>query len=419
VRSNTRSVYIDDTDHTLIERHPEIDELATAIEQRRIELGKTSGFERLYARVTKLYFGGMAQHFADLRPHLRPGARLAYVVGDQASYLQVMIRTGQLLAKIADDLGYSVESIDLFRTRLATATKEQLREEVLILKWKGKSTMSPKKKIAGDASEGKANKYSEIIQLIFDRNYSENATEVSFSRDDIEEAANKLGMKIKNLGDVIYSFRYRTQLPISVTNKAPTGREWSIKPAGSAKYKFVAVTIGSSIISPRRELAITRIPDSTPSIINSYALNDEQALLAKLRYNRLIDTFTGTTCYSLQNHLRTQTAEMGQVETDEVYVGVDKRGAQYVYPVQAKGGTDKINLVQIEQDAAMCKSKFASLICKPIAAQFIEAGKIALFMFESDRFGEIKLIAERHYELTTDGIDVEELSNYASRPDQY
>ncbi len=112
-------------------------EIADAIERRRLELGKTSGFERMYPRVTKLYFGGMTRHLAELRKVLRPGAKLAYVVGDQASYLRVMIRTGSILADIAKSLGYEVLSIDLFRTRLATATKEQLREEVVALRWPG------------------------------------------------------------------------------------------------------------------------------------------------------------------------------------------------------------------------------------------------------------------------------------------
>lgn len=81
----------------------------------------------------------MSRHLAELRDKLRPDAQLGYVVGDQASYLRVMIRTGQLLADIAQSLGYEVVSIDLFRTRLATATKEQLREEVVILRWQGKT----------------------------------------------------------------------------------------------------------------------------------------------------------------------------------------------------------------------------------------------------------------------------------------
>ncbi len=138
VRSNTRGVYKADRDDLLVANHSEIQRIANAIENRRIELGKTSGFERLYGRVTKLYFGGMARHLAELRTILRPGAQLAYVVGDQASYLQVMIRTGQLLAEIAESLGYETVSLDLFRTRLATATKEQLREEVVVLRWPGK-----------------------------------------------------------------------------------------------------------------------------------------------------------------------------------------------------------------------------------------------------------------------------------------
>ncbi len=137
VRSNTRNVYKGDDDDKWVATHAEIQRIATAIEKRRVDLGKTSGFERMYPKVARLYFGGMARHLSELRTVLKPGARLAYVVGDQASYLRVMIRTGQLLADIAGSLGYKVERIDLFRTRLATATREQLREEVVILTWPG------------------------------------------------------------------------------------------------------------------------------------------------------------------------------------------------------------------------------------------------------------------------------------------
>ena len=144
VRSNTRGVYKADRDDELVAGHVEIQRIASAIEARRIELEKTSGFERLYARVTKLYFGGMARHLTELRKVLRPGAQLAYVVGDQASYLRIMIRTGELLADIATSLGYEVTGIELFRTRLATATREQLREEVVLLRWPGKHSAKRK-----------------------------------------------------------------------------------------------------------------------------------------------------------------------------------------------------------------------------------------------------------------------------------
>jgi hypothetical protein len=137
LRSNTRNVYKGDDDDHWVADVPEIQQIARKIESRRIKLGKTSGFERMYTKVAKLYFGGMARHLAELRPALRPGARLAYVVGDQASYLRVMIRTGQILGRLAESLGYELVGIDLFRERLATATKQWLREEIVVLRWPG------------------------------------------------------------------------------------------------------------------------------------------------------------------------------------------------------------------------------------------------------------------------------------------
>ncbi|MEM9904347.1 MAG: DNA methyltransferase [Cyanobacteria bacterium P01_D01_bin.44] len=137
VRSNSRSIYTQDTDDQEIANYPSVVNVAQEIDRRRQAWGKTSGFSRLYARATKLYFGGMAKHFTNLQPALRPGAMLAYVVGDQASYLQVHIKTGQLLAEIAQTLDYELVDIHLFRTRRASKTEVDLREEVVILRWPG------------------------------------------------------------------------------------------------------------------------------------------------------------------------------------------------------------------------------------------------------------------------------------------
>ncbi|MDQ2985467.1 MAG: DNA methyltransferase [Armatimonadota bacterium] len=135
LRSNTRNMYISDTDHKIGLRHPRITSLCNEIEDRRKELGKTSGFERLYSKVTAAYFGGMERHLESLKRVLIPGAKLGYVVGDQASYFRIKINTGEILAEVAESIGYRVSAVDIFRTRLSTATKEQLREEVVVLEW--------------------------------------------------------------------------------------------------------------------------------------------------------------------------------------------------------------------------------------------------------------------------------------------
>ncbi len=165
-------------------------------------------------------------------------------------------------------------------------------------------------------------------------------------------------------------------------------------------------------VVPDPNRTIIKVPDATPGVIAKYALNDEQALLARLRYNRLIDLFSGITRYSLQSHLRTSVAGIGGVETDEMYVGIDRQGVHYVLPVQAKGGRDKLSVVQIEQDIALCAEKFAGLVCRPIAAQFMRDGGIAMFEFEAiDE--QITIREERHYRLVApDQLSAEELAKY-------
>jgi hypothetical protein len=258
------------------------------------------------------------------------------------------------------------------------------------------------------------NRYSQIIEQLFLREYREDATEVSFSRTDIAEIAAELGVQLpKNLGDILYSFRYRAELPATITSKASEGLEWIIRPAGRSRYKFVLTRKAAFVPSPM--LAKTKIPDATPGIVTRYLLNDEQALLAKIRYNRLIDIFTGVTCYSLQSHLRTTLADVGQTETDEIYVGIDKNGAHYVFPIQAKGGTDKIGAVQIEQDFAVCAEKFPNAIGRPIAAQFMEDNTIVLFEFVQTDEG-VRVALEKQYQLVSpDDLSLEEIQSYRQR----
>lgn len=405
LRSNTRNVYVADDDDKLIEPGSRIDLLAREIERRRIALNKTSGFEKQYHRVTKLYFGGMKRHLAEMRRVLKYGAKLAYVVGDQASYLQVLIRTGEILADIAMDLGYEVMGIDLFRTRISTATGKQLREEVLLLHWKGGSFKN------GRSAMKKQNRYDQLIKKVFFNNYKEGDRQVFFDRDEFEPIAKSLGLELpKNLGDIIYSYRYRNLLPKSITDLLAEDEEWIIRSIGKGKYKFAKSAIHR--ITPNPRLSKIKILDSTPEIIRKYALNDEQALLAILRYNRLVDIFLGVTCYSLQSHLRTSVPGTGQVETDEIYVGVSKGGQQYIIPIQAKGKSEQLGIVQIEQDFSVCNAKFQHLICRPIAAQFMEENLIALFEFEQTG-EEVSIKDEKHYLIVPSReLGIDEVSRY-------
>jgi hypothetical protein len=257
----------------------------------------------------------------------------------------------------------------------------------------------------------KKNRYYQIIEAIFRSKYTRGKRTLDFEREDLTVFAKELGIALpKNLGDVIYSFRYRSALPDCILDVTPSGEIWIIRPAGRGKYRFVLVKDVPLI--PDEAIGWIKVPEATPEIVAKYALGDEQALLARVRYNRLLDIFTGVACYSLQNHLRSSVAEVGQVETDELYVGVDRRGMHYAFPVQAKGGRDRLNVVQIEQDIALCAAKFPTLVCRPIAVQFMQDEIIAVIELEQTPDG-IRKTHERHYKLVSrDQITAEDLSKY-------
>lgn len=262
-----------------------------------------------------------------------------------------------------------------------------------------------------EQSEKAENRYKAIIERIFFDRYTKGATEIVWDRTEIESAADRLGIALpKNLGDVVYAIRYRTPLPESVLATQPEGMEWIIEGVARSRYAFRLVKLNR--IVPREELATIKVPDATPEIIASYALNDEQALLAIVRYNRLIDIFLGLTTYSLQNHLRTTLKAGSQIEIDEIYVGLDRRGCHYVVPVQAKGGSDQISVVQTRQDIRCCAEKFPGIACRAVSAQFMGNDRIAMFELtvEDD---EVKVVEERHYRLVpADELDQNAIRSY-------
>jgi hypothetical protein len=247
------------------------------------------------------------------------------------------------------------------------------------------------------SAQGEPNRYKQIIESIFFDHWKKGMRSFEFERTEIKGTADRLKIVLPdNIGDVTYSFRYRSPLPQRVIDTQSPGREWIIEGAGRSRYRFKLVP--ANRIKPNPSQAAIAIPDATPELIRAYALDDEQALLAIVRYNRLIDTFMGLTTYSLQNHLRTTVKGIGQIEIDELYIGLDKHGCHYAIPVQAKGGKDQIGVVQTGQDIAYAAQKFPGMRCRPIAAQFMADGLVAIIelTLQGD---EVKVVDEKHYRL--------------------
>src|SRR5438093_5722655 len=152
----------------------------------------------------------------------------------------------------------------------------------------------PKSKISG--KEKKAI-YAKIIRRVFDFHFQPNLPRFEFRRGDLREAAEELGFDLagsekavaKNLGDIVYSFRFRRDFPEEIKRKAPAGKMWIITGKGDAQYEFRLIT--TPALAPDPNWFLTKLHDATPEIVRRFELSDEQAVLARIRYNRLVDVF--------------------------------------------------------------------------------------------------------------------------------
>lgn len=204
------------------------------------------------------------------------------------------------------------------------------------------------KKRAGSGDSANLNEYQRIIAHVFQEKHKIGETKVEYTLADERAAAKELGLEIDNFPDLNYSFRSgRDELPESIKKRAPKDHVWIISGAGKGKYRATALPAGEAHVTADKSIIPIKVPDSTPGIIALYAKKDEQALLAQIRYNRLLDIYTGIACYSLQNHYRTSLQGWGQVEVDELYVGLDKNGVHYLFPVEAKSIGQKLGKVQV------------------------------------------------------------------------
>jgi hypothetical protein len=264
-------------------------------------------------------------------------------------------------------------------------------------------------------SAEKKQTYNRIIEAVFKSQRIAGSNRFSFSRDDLLAAATELGLEIKgdetvvarNIGDIIYTYRFRKDFPHSILKTAPEGEMWIILGKGIGAYEFRLITIPGLSADPNWQ--ITKLHDATPEIVRRFKLNDEQAVLARIRYNRLVDLFCRCIAYSLQNHLRTNVQGIGQIEIDELYVGANRQGEHYIIPVQVKRERDRLGVSQLLQDLEYCARMHPEMEARAIGAQMMrykedggDYDRIVLFEFKCQDLDDdvrISKVAERHFVL--------------------
>lgn len=229
--------------------------------------------------------------------------------------------------------------------------------------------------------------YVPIIRTIFLERYTEGATAIDFTLEDIREVSDRLGMRerTRNAGDVVYRMRSRTRLPEEILARGFT----ILRQTGRGRYRL---ELGdSTIVELDPAPPIVQTNDLTPLPVRRLlpehiADVDEQGLLTIVNYCKLLDHFTGLQVFRLRNHVRKSVEGVGQAEVDEVDVGVALRDDEMpvVFPIEAKAVADSINRVQVAAQVKFALQYFPGLEVRPIAIKVDDEGLIHMIEFTAD-----------------------------------
>lgn len=226
-------------------------------------------------------------------------------------------------------------------------------------------------------------KYEDTIRQVFETKAEEEGTdeEVRFTRDDIEDALDELGITVKNVPDVPYAYRSRRSLPDDIAEHGFNAIILDDEREGAhATYAFTRreqlIPI-PEVVDETHRTSLSALPDP----VQKYIGRGEQGVLTQVRYAGLLDDFTGLDTYHLQSHLRMR-VNSREAELDDLYVGVNDEGNNYALAVEAKGPNETLNKNQLIRNTRGIehKSKYPDRV-QTLAVKVDEEGDFYLFEF--------------------------------------
>jgi hypothetical protein len=246
--------------------------------------------------------------------------------------------------------------------------------------------------------EEELTQYDQVILEVFERHFEQGADRLTFQKDELDDICGQRGLRIRNIADIAYTYRARRELPAPILARG----HWAIESLGKGAYAFRLLSSPARFDVPFADYSPIDIYNAIPEVVEGLLRRDEQSLLTVLLYNRLVDIFTGLTCFHIQSHYRAFVSEVGQVEVDALYVGVDSEGRLFVLPVEAKSEaqSDRFGRIQLLQMSLLACQDFEGLGRRVLAVKALPDGTIGLAEFsDAQEPDDIGIVAVRRYRL--------------------
>lgn len=226
------------------------------------------------------------------------------------------------------------------------------------------------------------------------------ADEVPFTKDQVVAHAKEILRRrltsqkdVKNVPDIVYTFRARADLPQEILNHG----NYAIAGRGRGRYAFVRIPRPNRFATPpnvRRERIISR----EPRWVGQYMGSDEQCMLSSVNTNDLVRRHLNLhAAFQLQAHRRTTVRGWGQVELDGWYVGEGENATHVGIAIEAKDEADgdRLNVAQLYGAALALRQGFGDLPVRLIGAKPTGNRRILMCEFSvPNEIGHLEPIGE-------------------------
>lgn len=145
------------------------------------------------------------------------------------------------------------------------------------------------------------------------------------------------------------------------------------------------------------------IIDVTPRAVLEHTIGAVDLLLARVRYNKLIDRLLKCVAHSLHTDLTYCSRTFGEITVGEVYHAVNKRGAEFVVAVQANTTSPSFGPDQAELDLEVCEELFPDLAPRFVHVElehFSWGDVVVMYSLRNNKRG-IQFDDEGHYRLVS------------------
>ena len=219
-------------------------------------------------------------------------------------------------------------------------------------------------------------KVKRALTHIFRKKYKPGLKEITFTRKELTETIEELGIPSRNPAHIPYEASKRGGMPKEII-------EAGFNTILNKKEAYALVYIENNVIEFPESKPIIYASKIKPSLMkhiipNGLAKADEQTMLSIINKHKILEHFLGLEIQHYVPHRRCSLPNIGQVEIDQIAWGIQNNDDDVVIPIEAKGGKENLTRSQMKNCVYYAQANHPGVKIRPVAIKLFPGNDIGV-----------------------------------------